>query len=479
MQERTLMKRKNHLLAVTLSAILVTAAGCGSNDTSGLTTTNLKTSLAKGINKGFAAPASAITTVTKKSKAVQEVTSRGGSLIGSKSGASTRAATGFGRAFGSGAGSTSGSTSGSPDGAAAQVANAIDALIEKSTVTQNGNIYTVDPDENAICSDPQLKPETLDINQCISLLGGMTMVVTVNGTSGNEVTAATTRFKYKGSTFVETDFTTTSGYYQVDLGGSKILLTDIKPMLDATDRFDLPATMSGSIRWAFSAPNENNASITLSIPQTVRLVNTTAGEEIDLTLNRTDKLLSVSADATATTLDLEVGFQALNVLFNDTNATGSFPVQLSLNALTGKVSLTNEGNNMQITGLGIDGLKLKVDGTEALSVGMPTLNALLDASGANASVRFDKALDFVLDMTNVHKYFDDSGSETDTIHVSVKAPAGTVLTDAGATAIQVTTGGPLKVDVNAKGAPATATVPTDSCLDTDKIQTIVCPASGS
>ena len=469
MQLITPMNRKNRPLVIAL--VMATIAGCGGNsgstapDTSNLTEAGLKSSLSTGLTAGITANSVAIARVLSNSAALRKVSGQDGGGAVSKT-QKARAADG-------GAGPGADSSSAALD----ETFNVIDAIIEKSTVSQNGNIYTIDPNETSICADPQLELDATETVQCEDILEDMSVVVTVNAVTGDEVSAATSRFKYKGETFVETDFTPTTGYYQINLAGGKQLLADLMAISGADG--GLPTTMSGSIRVAFSAPDENSGSMTLSIPQTVRIVNDAQGEKIiDVTVNRTDKLLAVSADANTTSLDLEVGFDALSVLFNDQDAAGSFPVELALKALTGKISLDDNGDTLQITGLGIDSLTLTVAGQNALTANLPKLDAVFDAAGDNAFVQFTQALDFTFDTLNVRTYLNDKGSVSDFTHLSVAAPAGTKLVEAGETAVQVASGGPLTIDFDDGENPATVTVPQGSCLDTDKLLAIGCPTNG-
>ena len=471
MQERTLMKRRNHLLAVALSAILVSVAGCGGGDdnTSNLTDEQLKKSIANGLTKGITSTTTTVRTVAENSKAVGEVNDLR-ERIQSRSLTATKAAgDSFQFTDGSGGG----------DFNPADILEVVNDIIEKSTVTKSGNSYTIDPDESTICSDPDMTAQ--EIQQCTDLLEDMIVVVKVNDVSGDQVTAATTQFQYKNATFVETDFTPTTAYYQVNLAGTKRLLTDINNMAPAEDKFPVPEIMQGSLRIAADVPNDNSATVTLSIPDAIRLKT---DDELDLSLAATNTVASLSADASTNRLDLEVGLNAVSALFPDEDAAGTFPVEFSLQALTGKFSVIDQGDDLQITGLGFDTVKLRVDNTEALSLQLDKLDAVLDASGANAFVRLRKKLNFEISTTNVRNYLDDSGSPTDTSSASVEAPAGTEIAEADSEGniLKVTAGGPLDIAITESGtAPIHLSVQKDQCFDTapdfGPMQIITCPAA--
>ncbi len=471
MQTETLFfKRRNHLLALALSTVLVTVSGCGDGDTTAADTSNiseaqLKASLTTGLTKGVSANFTAVSRVLQDSEALKKVQSNA-SVLQPKSAAASKAV-GDGLDFGS-----------AEDFGMDDTLGLIDDLIAQSTINQSGNVYTFDPNEGVICANDELGLDATEANKCVQLLQPMTFVVTVTGANGDEVTAAETAFKFNGTTFATTGFTPTSGFYEVDFGGLKPVLVEVNNLADPADKFDIPQTMTGRLRTDFTAPDENNATITVSIPEALALVNTVPGEEIDLSIGTTSKLFRMSANAATTELEVEVGLGTLSALFTDDDDVGSFPVELALNALTGTIAVTDSGDDMQITGLGINTLTLKVDNVDALLVNMRQLNALLDASGANALVSLQSALDFSFNMTNVRQYFDDLSPATNSTSISIAAPAGTVLTEAGNEAIQVT-GGTLTIEIEESGVAQSAVVPTGSCLDTTAITAIACPASGS
>lgn len=483
MSNKTKIEYRKSLLALAIAAAMTVTAGCGGGgdgstgsnagtvDTSGLTVDALKTSLSAGLTKGITANTSAISQVATQSKAIQEVTGVASS-IQAKAAVVTKAS------------SESSSSSTSSDGTDLEALGAglefVTAVIEKSNVTQNGNVYTIDPDEASICNDPQLELDATEIQQCTDLLEDVTVVTTVNATANNQVTAATTQFQYKNASVVTTDFTSTSGYYQINLAGSKTLLTDLSAMADPEDQFPVPETMKGAVRMAFTAPSDNSGTATLSIPEQVEIKSTTPGEEIDLTLAQADKLISVSADASNLTMEMEVGFGALNLIFPDEDDVGSFPVQLAMNAMTGNVAVNSNGDVLTVTGLGLDGITMKVDSQQAMLLNMPKLDALLDASGTAAFMRLDKALDLTLRIDNIRGYFADeleSTSPSAYLAASATVPAGTVLTDVSPDTVKVTAGGPVTVNMDESGdTTGSMTAALSECFKPDTLTKATCPA---
>ena len=479
-----IQKPRNTLIGLAVATALLTLPGCGGGsddgntsgnaappDTSSLTDANLRSSLTKGMTQGVTANTTAVTSVLQNSAALKAVTGKVGGTTPTSQTKSLQAA----RALG---GTPGGFDPGSFD--IASNLDIFDAMIEKGTYTQNGNVYTFDPNETAICADPENTAE--EVADCQAVLSHITFVVTVNSVANNEVTAATTKFRYDTSTFAVTDFTANTGYYEIELPGTKTLLNGLNEVASAEDRIQVPTTMEGSLRVAFKALSENSGSFTVSVPQAIALTDNTPGDEIQMSLGQTDKLISLSADATAETLDLEVGFGALDLLTNDEDDSGnSVPVRLTLAALTGKMSVDASGTEMKLSGLSANSVKFKVNGQDALTLGLSSLDAVLDASTNNAIVRLQKALDFNIAATNINNYFDSflgSTSPTYSKSAKVTAPANTVLTEVTDDKTKVT-GGPLAITIKETGkADVFVSVPTGTCLDTsaDTPAVAVCPA---
>ena len=443
-------------------AALTSCTGGGGNssegnrtvDVSGVTQKSLRSATTQGLTHGITANTHAFSNVLANSKALQALANTlGGSGAGS---ANTFKAI---RQMGDGPGdSGSGAGSSQIDQALAFV----DQIIQQSDIQQNNNVYTFNPDETQVCADAG---DTQTVADCESLLSHITFVVTVNNVVNNEVVAATTNFKYDNVTFVTVDFTETSGYYQIELAGLRMLLSGVNQLSSSGQSVALPTTMQGSLRIAFTAPSNNSGSMTVSIPSAIRLAD---GSD-KVSIAETSKLFSFEADGTANTLTVEVSAGALSLISSDTDAAGSFPIRLALSAITGKAVVTDNGNTLTLTNVGIDHLTLKVDGADAASVNLGTFGAVLDASGTHAVATLTDALNFDLSVTNLRGIFQslfDSTDPNQTLSIQLDAPSGTGLEDVATDFLKVTNG-TLDLVVEASGNPGiNVSVPDGSCLDT-------------
>ncbi len=352
-------------------------------------------------------------------------------------------------------------------------------MIDLSTIDQNKNVYTFDPNEAQVCSNPAgtdiAETSTAEeIANCQAILSHITFIVTVTKIENKEVTAATTLFKYDDAIFAKTGFSETSGYYEILLAGIRSLLLGVNEISMAEDKIDIPTTMEGSVRIAFTAPTETSGSFKVSIPAAIKLISSTTGEETKIEIAATDQLFSLAANSDTNTMEAVVSLNALNVLMTEKSESGSnFPVQLTLSALTGKAAVTQNGDQLRIVGLSAEGVKLKIDNLDAMSLNLKPLDALIDASGTKSTITLSKLLDFSLSQTNIRHYFESDALTTDTLGINVKADNGTTLTEYADDVMQVVTGN-LSIKVSGIEDAFEVDASTGNCLSSS-FELIECP----
>lgn len=428
----------------------------GSGETLKVSAQSLRTGQLTGITQGVTSPVNAFTGVLSSSSAMESVTDTVLALAGLDSG------------------DDDSDEAGLIEGTVTETLELFSSLIEDSDISETGSTYTLDPNEAEICAQIEdATPE--EIADCETLLSHITMVVTVNQVVNDEVTAATTDFNYDTSTFAVVDYTQNSGYYETILSGLRVLLAAIVDLDEEID-MEMPDVMQGTIRAAFTAPGENAGSVTLSVPQALRIEDNTAGEEINFTLATTNKLFELVADGDANTMSMEVAMGALDILASDSDEfDNSFPIQLLMDALTGKLELADNGNALQLTGVGIDTVRFRVDSRQALALNLEQLSAMLNVSDSNNAVTFSNALDFNLNIENVRGYFEDlfdSTSEAETLTATATASAGTTVTEVAEDLLQVS-GGTLSVSVVESSGTTLLNAPDGSCIDS--MEVVACP----
>ncbi len=457
----TLHKNKsiNLLLSLTLASAIVTLSGCGGGggskkaaDVSGVTEVKLKKSLKEGLTKGLD---SNVETMSSTFETVSDSFGNSSSTPKYLAGVSA-----------------SNNAVGGLNTATDDIVDKFNVLIDNSTSTNSGSVYTFDPDENTICADPLFNNNTpAKIADCASVLSNISFTSTITAVnSNNEVTAADTDFKYNTSTFSKLGFSSgNSAYYEVVLGGMSALLARINTIAGPADQIDIPDSMSGSLRIASSAQTSTSGTLTLSVPSTISVSDVSPATNINI--GQTNSLFSVTADSTANTMNLNIGLSALDILFTGEDDQGNtYPQRLLIGALSGQAVVSNNGNTMTLTGITANGVQLKIDGTQALLASLTSLDATMTSANNNTQkiITLNSALDFDLALTNVRHFLDDDDPVTNTVSFNIDAPAGTATQNvAGNELIKVTHGSITAVSASTGSATNTASVTVGNCLNTD------------
>lgn len=460
-------------LATTI-AVLALTFGCSSSgetpnaavDTSGLSEQEIRGAGFQGAARGVSANLATFSTVMSNASVLEDLNSQLGS---------SRGLPGTPRAL-----KVQGDNALTESGGVDELVATLEAMFEDSSVAQTDNVYTFDPDETKICADSSVTQT--NVAQCETLLGNMTAEMTVNATANNEVTAATTDFLYSGSVLVTVDFAPGRGYYELNLSGLKTLLQSLNDAAPAEEKEAIPAVMSGVLRASYTTTGDYAASMTLSVPEAITIEADSANDPVNFNLSATDSLASLSANTNDNSMTLEVGLNAINLIATDKDENGnSFPIELALSALTGKAVVTDNGDTLTLTGIGINGLSYKVDQRNAATVNLADFGATLSGAGDRLQTTLNSDFDFDMTLENIHgalaDYF-ESTAETQSLTVAVDAPANTQFTEL-ATDITKITGGPLTISKEKAGeANVYVEVVDGACLDTsvDPAQTIVCPS---
>jgi hypothetical protein len=450
----------NYLLTLTLASAVISLNGCGGGgdstksapDTSGVTDAKLKKSLKDGLTKGLSSNmdslGSSLSTVNNN--------------LNSSSSPKLLA----------GVAASDPIVDGLND-AKDKIVEKFNLLIDNSVSSSNGNVYTFDPNENTICSDPSLGNTPAEIADCKTILQPITFVSTVNAVdSNNNITEADTDFKYNNDIFSKLGFTNSSSYYQVEFGGLPGLLAGINGVASPSDQIDIPNSMAGSLRIGSNAQSATSGTFKVSVPTTIAISDTSPVTNISI--GQTNNLFSVSADSATNAISVNVSLSALDILTTQTDDQGtSFTEQVILSSITGNATATNNGNTVTLTGVGASSIQFKIDGALALDASLASLGATISSANNQTLLTLANALDFNLAMTNVKGFIDDSQPATDTLSMNIDAVNGTAVrkstTNNGPKLLRVTNGS-LMVNKTATGSTAVnSTVPTNSCLNTDDL----------
>lgn len=438
----------------------------GSVDVSGLSEQEIRGAAAAGATRGITANLSTFSGVMSNASVLENMTSQLGS---------SRTLQGTTRAL-----MPRDTGAVMDDGGIDEIIQTIADIFDDSQVSQNGNVYTFDPDETQMCADPSATPA--EVAECEAVLSNVTAEMTVNATANNEITAATTDFLYSQAVVATVDFTSTSGYYELNLSGLQTFMQGVNDAVPVDEQATIPAVMSGTLRASFTVTGDYAASMTLSVPEAITISDDSATDPVSIELAATDSLAAVSANTNENSMTAEIGLGAINLLMADEDDMGnSFPIQLALSALTGKAVVTDNGDTLTLTGIGVDGFSLQVDQLSAATLDIANFGATLSAAGGylQSTLNNDFALDLALtNIRGVLADFFESTAESESLTVAIDAPANTQFTELE-TDVSKITGGPLTISMEKTGeANVYVEVVDGACLDlsVDPAQTIACPA---
>lgn len=358
--------------------------------------------------------------------------------------------------------------------------------------SSSGNTVTYTPDVAAICgseTDPTSKAD------CENTLKHITIVQTVISD-----TEGTLTLKFDNYAPFVVGYAPTSIYFEINLAGLKgtiIALDQLSNPTNSTAANDFPATFEGAIRLTLAAPSDTQASITFGITQAINIAGTANGENFSTSLGVAPEVFKISADSQAGTGEIKVGLGSVDLSFPVTDdstegggAGTTSPGVLHLGALTATLTLSNSGNSLVATDIGIgdtaanpDPLTWDIGGTRALTYDLYTYGFSVD--GASQAVTYNTDYYEKMDVTNIYGAFSDTFSQatdpfsaSNTGSITMNFPATTALTVQTNGSTKITAGGPISV-MGTDYFTGSLTVNTNECFQSATtpfpIAVAICP----
>ncbi len=290
-----------------------------------------------------------------------------------------------------------------------------------------------------------------DLTDCIDLWSKARLVQQViDDNSG------TLAFQFDNSQPFMVSYTATSISLEVSLSDIKSTLIAIDNLADnQDDSIELPEIFEGHLKASISSPDDNTSSFTLSIPQAIRIAGIIDQKTIDFSMDTTNQVVKISADALAKTAKIEFGLTAIKLIASLSNEmeTASYPLVFALEKLTGTINFNgnNKTLNIQNIDIGNTPLSLTIDGNQAMSLSMTPINARVDST--NGSISLDSSIDIAYAINNIYGLLSDQfkGASNASLAGTITAslPADTVLevinSDTATEITKINTGGPLDI----------------------------------
>lgn len=303
---------------------------------------------------------------------------------------------------------------------------------DTGTVTREGDVITIDPDDARLCADLQLT-----LTDCEAIAAEVLVVI-------DAVTEDTgvIHYQYASQDVLQVGYAPMKTSAEVSLGPLLSLMQAVEAADPAFVESGLPESMTGAVRWSAEVLNDAEGqeagSADFSVTSAVS-ISDNAGNDY-FTVAPSD-VLSVSFDAATGVADLDVGLGAVQAVFSMADefaVEGEQPtvIGLSMNGATANLSYAESTETIQGTNVGLANAPfvLSMDGQELMRVSVQTFG--FTASGLTGELLIDTPLSIDANAAGAV-----AGASS---NFSVSAPAGTGLLPVN-DVTQVTQGGPLSV----------------------------------
>ncbi len=264
----------------------------------------------------------------------------------------------------------------------------LDPLLANGTV--DGDTITYRPDASMFCE--------YNDTQCIDFWNNVTIVQTVASTTEGVLSF---RYTDTANSQVYTAFDIGYGssyvYFEIDLGGTKGILDVLIADSTAGDSTAGDFTAEGRMRLTVEETGTDSASLTFGITQHVLVSGTSSGEEVSVDIATAPNAIEINVDGAAQTGSISLGMGAIAVAFSDTTSTAT----LDLGGLTGLLSITDAGNGLVATNVGVtDGLSYTINDNPALDLTLAPFG--FTVNGSDDTITFDTDFDMDFSVNNIN-----------------------------------------------------------------------------
>lgn len=318
---------------------------------------------------------------------------------------------------------------------------------DDTNTNRDGNIITVDPDEEELCREEGLfdQSNAEELADCTAFFKDVTVNLVASAEDAGVLT-----YLYRQQPVISLGYSPTTDSFEFDLGGLSAViegLNEIDPdMADSSS-----TTMSGSFKFLTTQTNETEGqeagSISMSIAKPIRLANTDEEGNSSLSMDP-GTLFSISADAATGVGGMSFDLGAINF----TGPSDSGQASMALAGFTGEADVNPTNGVLVVRNFGLS------KGPFSLSVNNEeVIKATLGAFGFQVTEGTDlepgeMILDGNMDLSIIAKKVAgldlNLGEGVIATALDVMAPVGTSLARAGNGTTRVGGAGPFSVTVS-------------------------------
>lgn len=308
-----------------------------------------------------------------------------------------------------------------------------------STVTREGNIITIDPDDASICDAEAAADEDIELNGCLAIVQNIT--VQIHALS--EDTGVITYF-YKNEPLLLIGYSPTTGSYEVKLATFRTFSIDVNANKPGDTQVEFPETLSGAIRLSVAALDgvEGEAgSMSLQVTESVVIADSNQG--IDLSL-APSTVLSLITDAGTGDGSIEFNLAALQATVPDEDQNIG---QVILPGFSGRADITNNGGTLTVSNLGLarGPLTITVNSGEAVRLALETFG--FSVTEQNGEIILDGNLALSAFLNNTMGIDEDRLASYQAM-LEIAAPSGTTFLGQSNGSTKIERGGPFTISLS-------------------------------
>ena len=309
-------------------------------------------------------------------------------------------------------------------------------------IMREGNIVTIDPDEQRVCADeiPLLDLTGNNLPNCEQLLQDLSVQIRADSDESGLIT-----YSHLNNEVLSIGYSENSASYELQLAGLQLLVERAQQLSGNT--VSEPGRMSGALRLSATVLNETQGSVAgelkLEVTQALNLVPAeSTSESIDL---QPSTVFKISINEATNEVITSVDWGSLQLIAEISDEGGdSMLSQLNLGGLTANATLNSNTSILKLTNVGIGDIPLtiNVNQVNTVSLNLSAFDITLDAQ--SGMVTFDGALGAALTVSNILGVIEGLGPEA-SANLSINAAAGTTLSDEGNGSTRVLNNGPFTV----------------------------------
>lgn len=305
--------------------------------------------------------------------------------------------------------------------------------------TREGNIITIDPDDQTVCGGeiPLANGLSDDLTRCQQLVTDLMVQIDARSDVSGIIT-----YLFQDAPVLLIGYSPTGASYEINLGGLQRVVQRSDELNGTTG--NAPTTMSGSILLSATVlsdePGREAGEISLRVTDALQFGST--GSEAGFTL-QPSTVFEIALDEGTGDVSMGINWGALQLITASGDSDGnSANTILNLGGLTGELNFNENLPTFQIQNVGIGNvpLNITIDSVESVSLTLANFGITVDSD--TGMVTLDGPLNASLMLDNMAGLLEDQ-SLGFTASASVSAPANTdfVLQDNGSA--MLSTGGPL------------------------------------